>query len=955
MSNSCYIFKSNEALTTNRILYPLFVCVVLALSCSSSKKSGNSAPSLSENYHNVTARYNAHYHAKLKLNSGFQSLNDAHKDDYNQILSIYPFADASNATTVSADMDEVIKKASFVIEIHKQSKWVDDAYLAIGIARFLKQEYDDARIAFQYIGVKFDPDNPYLSDAKLKAKKRKPGKRKPAKRKPPKKKSKKRKPGKKKPGKRPSSKPIKGGSSNPKYEKKTAKDDIEEEDDKKSILDIIRHRPARDEALLWLVRSYIRLKQYDDAEAILTIVHSEEVEYRRKLRGELKALESYSFIKEKDYLRAIEPLEQSIEETKNKKKRTRYMYVLAQLYQITDQNSAAIEQFKKVLDDGRPDYEMEFQAKINIAKSFGNSGSSDGESVLKLLAKMLKDLKNEEYFDQVYYAMAEIELKRNNEDQGIIYLKKSAAIGKANLTQKANSYFKLAEIYYSHNQYVPAKAYYDSTSTVMAKVDERLPMVLIRKEKLGEVVQQLDIIAEEDSLQKVANLPEKERKALLRKLAAKKESEKEKFKKNEEFMSENEPIGSDSDPMSSSRPNRGGKWYFYNASSRATGFSDFINTWGNLELEDDWRRSNKKSFSFEVGSLDEEDEELESEDEFSIENLEEGLPISEEAKTKSDNRLIEAYYTLAGLYNSELENYKMAIKTYEHLNNTYPGHQYESASLYYLYILYLKIGNKSKAEVCRNQLLNSHSETLLAKRLKDPNFVDPALKTRQEVTNYYASTYDLYSVAKYDAAFARIKKANELYKNNYLKPKFDLLEAMLVGKTQDIGAFKKSLFYVVRTHPQDEVYDKAQELLGYIVKKEKEAKTKKPGSKKAVVYNKDIEGQHYVGIVIEDANTRLQPIIDSLANYNAEFHSLTKLTLKKMNLTSENNFIQIRTFKSRKKAVAYQKELNRNDKLFGSVDKKNIYVFAITTKNFSKFFIKKDVAGYKKFFEENYN
>ena len=41
--------------------------------------------------------------------------------------------------------------------------------------------------------------------------------------------------------------------------------------------------------------------------------------------------------------------------------------------------------------------------------------------------------------------------------------------------------------------------------------------------------------------------------------------------------------------------NRGGGWYFDNPNTLSFGFSEFNRKWGKRKLEDDWRRSDKKS------------------------------------------------------------------------------------------------------------------------------------------------------------------------------------------------------------------------------------------------------------------------------------------------------------------------------------------------------------------------
>ena len=58
-------------------------------------------------------------------------------------------------------------------------------------------------------------------------------------------------------------------------------------------------------------------------------------------------------------------------------------------------------------------------------------------------------------------------------------------------------------------------------------------------------------------------------------------------------------------------------WYFYNSSLITAGKSEFQRKWGRRKLEDDWRRSDKASFSQEditEGADEEMSEDVPSED-----------------------------------------------------------------------------------------------------------------------------------------------------------------------------------------------------------------------------------------------------------------------------------------------------------------------------------------------------
>jgi hypothetical protein len=62
---------------------------------------------------------------------------------------------------------------------------------------------------------------------------------------------------------------------------------------------------------------------------------------------------------------------------------------------------------------------------------------------------MLDDNKNTEYFDQIYYELAKLEFKLDNESDGLVYMKKSARNSTKNQTQKTKTYLFLADYYFT--------------------------------------------------------------------------------------------------------------------------------------------------------------------------------------------------------------------------------------------------------------------------------------------------------------------------------------------------------------------------------------------------------------------------------------------------------------------------------------------------------------------------
>ena len=125
------------------------------------------------------------------------------------------------------------------------------------------------------------------------------------------------------------------------------------------------------------------------------------------------------FVKQKRYSEAIDPLVKAIEIVSGKRTRYRLTYLLAQLYEKTGNGSMATSNFQKVIKMNPP-YDVEFNARINIAGVF-DINSMDPGKMKKELEKMLKDSKNKDFQDQIYFALGNMSMKEGKEEEAVEY------------------------------------------------------------------------------------------------------------------------------------------------------------------------------------------------------------------------------------------------------------------------------------------------------------------------------------------------------------------------------------------------------------------------------------------------------------------------------------------------------------------------------------------------------
>ena len=143
----------------NIIRLLLASAVILSAGCVTKKKKGDIGW-LKQKYHDTTSEFNGYFNADVIMDETFASLDEQHVDNYNKLLPIYPYSETDNPKAYASEMDRAIEKVTIVALNHEPSVWVDDCYVLMGKAQFIKQDYETAEETFQYFEEEFNPSNP---------------------------------------------------------------------------------------------------------------------------------------------------------------------------------------------------------------------------------------------------------------------------------------------------------------------------------------------------------------------------------------------------------------------------------------------------------------------------------------------------------------------------------------------------------------------------------------------------------------------------------------------------------------------------------------------------------------------------------------------------------------------------------------------------------------------------
>ncbi len=518
-------------------------------------------------------------------------------------------------------------------------------------------------------------------------------------------------------------------------------------------------------------------------------------------------------------------LKQTAKRMPRGERKARVHFIIAQLHQQFNKEPDAYKNYLATLRNN-PSYELAFYAQLNLIQVFQSKRNQDNKRLMAYFRKLLRDQKNVDYKDKIYYQMALYEFKQGHYPASIDYLHQSIEANTTDAAQKGYSFLKLGEIYYEKQQkYDLAKMYYDSTMQVLPKTTPNYEAIAKRHKVLDSFVQQITTIRTEDSLQRLAKMDTASLSQYFDKILAEEERKQKELdeKRNEEIA---QSAGSifDTDPQDKGRSNRGGesngKWYFSNIAALSQGKTTFARRWGNRPLEDNWRRiSKEREADFRENSFAEAKRNTPQpavdpavERKKRKEAMIAAVPTNPEALAASNKKVEDAYFKLGKIYDLELQEVKNAVHTYDTLLIRYPESDYEPEVYYSLYLIHQKQGNPEQ-ETYKNKLIAEHPSSSFAKLVQNPNYLREEGMAGLQAERAFAEAYQQFEFQNYAEADRLITDGLQTYGDNPIAERFKVLHIRIVGKTQDVNAYRNALTEFLTQHPESALLPYVQNLL----------------------------------------------------------------------------------------------------------------------------------------------
>lgn len=704
---------------------------------------------------------------------------------------------------------------------------------------------------------------------------------------------------------------------------------------------------------LWMVRAYAEMGWIYEAEEVLSKIVQDDL--KRSNIGLFASVNADLLLKKRQYKEAIPFLELALSKENDKAMKQRFVYLLAQLYHKINNDKAAYDAYSKVIKMNPP-FEMDFNARISRTQMDNRNVTN----VRKELKKMLKNRNNKEYLDQIYYALGNSYLHQSDTIKAIENYKLSVEKSTRNGIDKAVTLITLGNLYYSKKNYVQAQPCYDEASKILSNEHDDYARVTRLAEMLGELVTQNDIVLLQDSLQRLAALPESKRIEVVNKLIDKIYADEKLADENALKEKENKIRSEEEDfanlPPIGMAPGGMGGWYFYNPDLMRAGQAEFIKKWGRRKLEDNWRRMNKTASLFgdetlaanpatavnDTTSTEQKTEEVSDnkKPEFYLRQI----PVTPTQIKKSDAEIATALYSMGLIYKDKIEDYPMGISTFDEFIRRFGKDERVPDAYFNMYMIQTKLNNESEANLYRTKLIREFPDSKYYKILSQPDYTERFEKMYREQDSIYNLTYIAYNKSDFPTVFNHVEYIQKNYPLSTLMPKFLFLNALSIGKKKSPEKFRAALDSLVTLYPESDVSAMSKDILA-LIKQGLEAKTGTSSGtlltrRDEVVkteineisqqqFSPEKQLKHRLMLISSAPVPDLNKLIYNLASFNFSRFMIKDFDLVINKLDSTQNVLSVTNFESYDEAQWYLNSISSDDlltKLANDLIKKRVII-----------------------------
>lgn len=623
------------------------------------------------------------------------------------------------------------------------------------------------------------------------------------------------------------------------------------------------------EARLWLARCYGELDWFYDAEDALRRAERDGIP--RRLEHERNLTTAGYLLRQSRWAEAVPYLTQAAKKERNAFRRARYYYLLGQTLMTLERKEEAYRALQKCIAQNPP-FETAFQARILQTEALTTPQSAT--KMIGRLKRMVKDDRNKDHLDRVYYAMGNIYLARRD----TVAAFEAYETGRYRATQstpdKGILLLRLGELYWQQRRFDKAQPCYTEAIGLLDKERKDYKELTRRSGILDQLVPHTTAVFEQDSLLNLVKMSEEDRNRVIDRAIEefkRKEAEERRNRADSASRAMAEANGIHHNDEMPSTPiarsnNSDRSWYFYNPQLVQQGKQSFVKQWGNRKNIDDWRRSNRtivataaeEAYDYAAEdsiralidarrdsltnaglSVAEVDRQLRdySEQLARGESGEEAsdsgkvpdeatkdphrreyylaqLPFSKEAQEEAHKVIRDGLMEAALIEKDKLEDLPLANETFRRLIRSYPSYERLDEAYYHLFLLAKRQGREREAEQYRQTLATYYPNYVMTSVVNDPEFERKSRYARELEDSLYSATYNAYIMGDRTTVANNFQQSTRSYPTGMNRPKFMLVHALSQIGTAPRDTLLRAFRTLATEYPKSDV----AEMAGMIVR-----------------------------------------------------------------------------------------------------------------------------------------
>ena len=826
-----------------KLIY-IFVILLIITGCSTQKNTG-----ATRGFHEMCTKYNVGFNAQNSYVEGQKAIDKGAKDDFTQLIEMYPISYKENQTVASSQMDRAIEKCRKAIKKHSitkkpernKKKWkepkyqyfynqeefvqgVKEAWILLGKSELHKGDFLGAASTFGYIQRHYPSDLEIVCEAKI-----------------------------------------------------------------------------------WQARAYGEMDWVYEAWQVFDQIKENDVV--KRLNEDYAEVKAFLLMKEKNYKEAMPYLQLAAKKENNKYLSSRFNYLLGQLYLEQNQRDKAADCFKLAVRQSQT-YPMEFNARLMMLQCNDEAWEKNVKK-LKRMAKNYnnKDYKDQIYtvVGNIYLSHKDTTEAIEAYKLAIEESTRGGVEKAAVLVTLGDLYYSQKEYIDAHPCYQEAsgilKAEHPNYKRV-SKLGEALGELAVNYNtvELQDSLQHLATLSEEEQLKIVEKIieeviAEEEEAARLAK-----EAETKGFEESTRPSMSVPTLGGVKDwyfyndqlktQGAQQFKQKWGKRVLEDNWRRA----NKVSTAPAMEDESD--------LSDESDGSDMSDESDQSDSGIPAHHKPEyylsQIPKDSAAIAASNVAIADALYAMAGIYDEKLNDYLMSLETYKEFQRRFAKDARELEGYYSSYRVCGKLEDKEGQEAYRQKIVTEYPESKYAAVLSQPDYLERTKEMLAMQDSLYADTYAAYSKGEFNRVFANYDNMAKNYSMSSLMPKFAFLNALSIGKTQAEEPFYQALTELVEKYPQSDVTPMCKDILalmsqgreaqqgtthGSILEKREELAQEEMVDEelKNATFSAEKKATHYLLLIPRNELVNLNSLLYDLAAFN-----FTKFMIKDYDLAKRS-------------------------------------------------------------------